>query len=412
MKVGEVLSLIRVRGPEPNRIRRVLRAAPDISALRQQARRRLPRAVFDYVDGGADDEITLAANRQAFTRCWFTPIALTDVSAADVGTTLLGARQPVPLGLAPTGYTRMVHPAGEVAVARAAGAAGIPYVLSTVGTSSIEEVAAVGHERRWFQLYLLRDRGLTLALIDRAAAAGYEALEVSVDTAVSGYRSRDVRNGLTIPPSLTAGTVLDIGTHVSYWLSMVTSPAFRFANLVAGSGATIESITDLFDSSATWDDLAEIRSRWPGKLLVKGPIGPGDARRAIDAGADGVHLSNHGGRQLDRCVPAIDLVNPVRAAIGDKPTVIVDSGVRHGADIALAIAKGADAAFIGRSYLYGLAVAGQAGVAQVIAMLSTQFLRTIQLLGVTSVAELRSRGDDLLVGGRRLWTQASDRGGY
>ncbi len=241
MTPAEVLGLIRVRRPEPDRIRRILRSSPDVGELRQRARRRLPRAVFDYVEGGADQEITLAQNLAAYTRWRFTPRVLTDVSEPDLRTRLLGAELPYPLGLAPTGYTRMVHPDGELAVARAAASARIPYVLSTVSTTSVEEVAATGHDRLWFQLYVLRDRGLTWDLVERAAAAGYQALEVSVDTAVSGHRSRDVRNGLTIPPSLTAGTVLDIAAHPGYWLSMISHPAFRFANLTNGSGATAGS---------------------------------------------------------------------------------------------------------------------------------------------------------------------------
>ena len=402
MTPREILGLVRLRVPERDRTRRVLARAHDIGALRGAARQRLPRAVFDYVEGGADEEITLAENRAAFTRWRFTPQVLADVSYPGLQTRVLGTGLPAPVGLAPTGYTRMIHPDGEIAVARAARTRQVPYVLSTVGTTSIEDLAATGHTQRWFQLYVLRDRDLTWRMVDRAAEAGYQVLEVSVDTAVAGHRVRDVRNGLTIPPQLSASTVLDIAAHPGYWRAMITSPALRFANLAAGgSGSTIADITAVFDPSVCWADLAAIRARWPGALLVKGPVGAEDARRAVDIGADGIHLSNHGGRQLDRCLPTVELVRPVREALGDRPAIIVDSGVRHGSDAAVALALGADLVMVGRPYLYGLAAAGQAGVERVIDILITQLRRTMQLLGVSTVAELRERGS-------RLMTDATD----
>jgi L-lactate dehydrogenase (cytochrome) len=293
-----------------------------------------------------------------------------------------------------------MHPDGELAVARAAASRGLPYGLSTCGTVTIEELAATGHRDLWFQLYVLRDRKLSHALIDRAAAAGYRALEVTVDTPVGGRRTRDLRSGLTIPPELTVGAVLDIGMHPGYWMSMLRGPALRFASLNtpgAEIATSIADITSLFDPSLTWDDLEDIRARWPGMLLVKGPLGPADAVRAVAAGADGIHLSNHGGRQLDRCVPTIDLVRPVREAVGESVAVLVDSGIRHGADVAVAIARGADMCVVGRGYLYGLAAAGQLGVEHAIDLLTEQLRRTMQLLGVVTVAELRRGGDELVV---------------
>jgi L-lactate dehydrogenase (cytochrome) len=400
MKYREIRELLRLQHFELDRDRRVLARCHDIADLRRAARRRLPGPVFGYIDGAADDEVTLRANRAALRRWQFRPRVLRDVSAPDLRASLLGRGLPAPIGLAPVGYPRMMHPLGELAVARAAASRGLPYGLSTCGTVTIEELAETGHRDLWFQLYVLRDRKLTHALIDRAAAAGFRALEVTVDTPVGGRRTRDLRSGLTIPPELTVGTVLDIGMHPGYWVSMLRSPALRFASLNtpgAEVASSIADITALFDASLSWDDLDDIRARWPGMLLVKGPLGPADAARAVSAGADGIHLSNHGGRQLDRCVPTIDLVRPVRETVGGGVAVIVDSGIRHGADIAVAIARGADLCVVGRGYLYGLAAAGQPGVEHAIDLLTGQLRRTMQLLGVVTIAELRERGDELVV---------------
>jgi L-lactate dehydrogenase (cytochrome) len=400
MRYREIRELVRLRRLELDRDRRVLARCHDLADLRRAARRRLPGPVFGYLDGAADDEITLRANREALRRWQFRPRVLRDVSEPDLSVSLLGSEWPAPIGLAPAGYPRMMHPGGELAVARAAASRQVPYCLSTVGTVTIEELAATGHRDLWFQLYVLRDRKLGHALIDRAAAAGFRALEVTVDTPVGGRRTRDLRSGLTIPPELTAGALLDIGMHPGYWLSMLRGPALRFASLNtpgAEVATSIADITSLFDASLTWADLDDIRARWPGKLLVKGPLGPADAARAVAAGVDGIHLSNHGGRQLDRCVATIDLVRPVREAVGDRVALLVDSGIRHGADVAVAIARGADMCVVGRGYLYGLAAAGQLGVENAIDLLVTQLRRTMQLLGVVTIAELRQGGDELVV---------------
>jgi L-lactate dehydrogenase (cytochrome) len=400
VKYREIRELIRLRPVELDRDRRVVSRCHDIADLRRAARRRLPGPVFGYIDGAADDEITLRANRAALRRWQFRPRVLRDVSEPDLSASLLGRGFSAPIGLAPAGYPRMMHPDGELAVARAAASRGLPYGLSTCGTVTIEELAATGHRDLWFQLYVLRDRKLSHALIDRAAAAGYRALEVTVDTPVGGRRTRDLRSGLTIPPELTVGTVLDIGMHPGYWMSMLRGPALRFASLNTPGAEVVTSIADitsLFDPSLTWADLEDIRARWPGMLLVKGPLGPADAARAVAAGADGIHLSNHGGRQLDRCVPTIDLVRPVREAVGEGVAVLVDSGIRHGADVAVAIARGADMCVVGRGYLYGLAAAGQLGVERAIDLLAEQLRRTMRLLGVVTIAELRRGGDELVV---------------
>jgi L-lactate dehydrogenase (cytochrome) len=409
MRWAEVRELVQLRPPVLSPVQRVLARCHSVEDLRQAARQKLPRAVFDYVEGGADGEHTMVANRAAF-HCWaFQPRALRDVSSADLSVPLFGRRLAAPLGLAPTGYTRMMHPSGEVAVAAAAKTRGLPYCLSTVGTTSIEDLAATGHPRLWFQLYVLRDRGHTRSLVERVAAAGYEALEVSVDTAVPGNRVRDVRNGLTIPPQLSARTVFDIGLHPGYWTNMLRSPVLSFANLMARPEEaasvrpggprrrTVADITAMFDPSVDWDDLDLLRGWWRGPLLIKGPVSPEDAARAVSAGVDGIHLSNHGGRQLDRALATVDMVRPVREAVGDKAVIVMDSGVRDGADIAIALARGADLCMVGRPYLYGLAAAGTPGAGYAIDMLVQQLGRTLQLLGVTSVPELHEYADSLVV---------------
>jgi len=288
-----------------------------------------------------------------------------------------------------------------VSACSAAKAKSIPYTLSTMGTTTIEEVAATGHPNLWFQLYVTSDRRLSDPLIDRAAAAGYQALVLTIDTVVTGRRTRDLRNGLTIPPQLSPRTIVDIGRRPGYWIGMLRSPAIGFANFTALSPEEVKSaastrIGTLFDQSLNWSDVESIRARWDGPLLLKGPIGPADARRALDLGVTGFQLSNHGGRQLDRCTATADMLAPLRAAVGPEVPIVIDSGVRHGADIAVSIALGADMAFIGRPYVYAVAAAGQRGVEHVIKMLTDQLRSVMQLSGVTSLAELRKHGAELL----------------
>jgi L-lactate dehydrogenase (cytochrome) len=399
VKLSEACALVRPAAPELDPVRRRLGRCHSIADLRSAARRVLPRSVFDYIDGGADEEMSLAANARAFRSFAFRPRALVDVSAPSLATRVLGSDLAAPFGIAPTGYTRMIHPAGEAAAARAAAAWPVPYALSTVGTTAIETVGATGHPAWWFQLYVLRDRGLTWSLLDRAAAAGASVLTISVDTAVAGQRQRDLRHGFTIPPSIRLATIADIAVHLPYWTKMVASPALSFANVTPPGQAgppTVAGMSDLFDPSVTWDDLVKVRGHWPGRLLVKGPLGPADAKRAVELGADGVHLSNHGGRQLDRTLAPLHLVRPVREALGDGPVIAVDSGIRHGSDIAVALARGADLCLVGRAYLYGLAAGGEAGVRHAIELLASELRRTMQLCGVTSVAALRA-ADDIVV---------------
>ena len=263
-----------------------------------------------------------------------------------------------------------------------------------------EAVASATNTDLWFQLYLLRDRGLNKELVDRAAAAKYRVLVVTVDCFVTGHRTRDRRNGLVIPPELTARTLLSIASKPGYWTRMLRSPAIDFANFAGHEAVTIEGTGALFNPAITWDDIAELRARWPGRLVVKGPLGPEDAVRAVSVGADGVQLSNHGGRQLDRTVAPVTMISAVRDTVGPDISVLVDSGVRHGSDMVVALALGADACAIGRAYLYGLMAGGEAGVDKALDILAGQFKRTMQLLGVPSVAELRSLGSSLLVNGR------------
>jgi L-lactate dehydrogenase (cytochrome) len=396
MKIGEVRELIRMKPVELDATIRRLSACHDVDDLRTVAQRLIPRPVFDYVDGGADEEISVASNAEAFRRWRFLPRALADVSAVDTTAQALGADLPLPLALGPTGYTRMMHPGGEIAVARSAQRHGLPYTLSTMATTSIEDVRqAASTADLWFQLYVQRDAALNKELVARAAEAGYRVLMITVDTVVPGYRIRDERNGLVIPPALTAGTLTSIALRPGYWLRMLRNPAIRFAHIpvqaktIAGSGS-------LFDPGITWDTIAELRAQWPGRLILKGPLSPADARRAVTSGADGIVLSNHGGRQLDRAVAPIDLVPGAREELGPDVTIMVDSGIRHGADIAVALALGADATLVGRAYLYGLMAGGERGVDKALDLLSKQFSHTLQLLGVRSAADVRAHGRELL----------------
>jgi L-lactate dehydrogenase (cytochrome) len=398
MRIGEVRDLIQLRPAELSMVRRRLGACHDIGDLRNAARRTIPRPVFDYVDGGADEEISARANTDAFRSWRFLPRLLADAGTVSTQAQILGTPARLPLVLGPTGYTRMMHPAGEIAVARAAHRHGLPYTLSTMGTTSVEDVRAGAGPGAdlWFQLYIQRDDGLSKDLIGRAEAAGYRVLMITLDTVVPGHRIRDERNGLIIPPALTSRTLASIAMRPGYWTRMLRNPAIDFAHFPRSKAKTISGSAQLFDPSISWDTLAVMRERWPGQLILKGPVGPADARRAIEEGVDGIVLSNHGGRQLDRTAAPVDLLPGVRAALGPDVPLLVDSGVRHGADIAVALALGADAVGIGRAYLYGLMAGGEAGVDKVIEILAAEFTRTLHLLGVHDAAELRAAGRELL----------------
>jgi L-lactate dehydrogenase (cytochrome) len=405
MRVQDMRKLVRLRSVELDATRRRLASCHDVADLRRVAKRRIPRPVFDYVDGAADEEVAAAGNTAAFRQWRFLPRVLADVAAVDTSGLVLGSPLPVPFALGPTGYTRMMHPDGEIGAARSGIRHGLPYALSTMATTGIEELAhAVGRASGgdlWFQLYILKDRGRAAGLVSRAADSGYRVLVVTVDTVVAGHRLRDQRNGLSIPPELSVRTVASVAGKPAYWLRLLSGPALDYANFAGLPPTTIMKSADFFDPGIDWSDIADLRSRWPGKLIIKGPVGPADARRAVELGVDGIQLSNHGGRQLDRCVAPADLIAPVREAIGPSVTLLVDSGIRHGADVVVALALGADAGVLGRAYLYGLMAGGEAGVDRALDLLIGQFTSTMRLLGVTSVAELRKRGRELITLGRR-----------
>lgn len=370
------------------RQRRLARAA-SISDLRTRAQRRTPRAVFDYVDGAADDEISLARSRSTFRDLEFQPHVLRDVSCADTATTILGRDTAYPFGFAPTGFTRMMHHEGESAVAKVAERVGIPYALSTMGTTTPEDVAAAAPGAdRWFQLYVWRDRDVSYALAERARGSGFRTLILTVDLPVGGARLRDVRNGMTVPPSLTVRTALDGARHPNWWLNFLTTEPLSFASLPSLGGTVADSADRLFDPALNFDDLVWLRDQWDGPIVVKGIQSVEDARRVIDLGANAVILSNHGGRQLDRSPTPLLLIQPVVEAIGSDAEVYVDGGIMNGGDIVAAIALGARAAFVGRAYLYGLMAGGQDGVQRAADILTADIERTMKLLGVRSLAEL------------------------
>jgi L-lactate dehydrogenase (cytochrome) len=380
--------------PKPvivNGARRRAASAASTSDFRRMARRRSPRAVFDYVAGAADSEVSLARSHSAFDRIEFRPNVMRDVRHVDTSTTMLGTESAMPVAFGPTGFTRLMHRDGERGVARAATAAGIPYTLSTMGTTSIEDVAhAIPGGRRWFQLYLWQDRDKSGELINRAADAGYEALILTVDTPVPGSRLRDVRNGMTIPPTLGLKTFLDGAVRPWWWFDLLTTPPLEFASLSNWNGTVADLAKQLFDPSITTDDLAWLRRTWPGKLIVKGVQTPQDALRSVEFGADAVVVSNHGGRQLDRSQVPLEQLPAIVEAVASRAEVYVDGGITSGADVVAAICLGATGALLGRAYLYALMAAGEAGVRRLTTILQDDVTRTMQLLGVTSTTQLSS----------------------
>lgn len=368
---------------------RRLAAALTIEDLRTIAKRRTPKAAFDYTDGAAEQELSLARARQAFRDVTFHPRILRDVSAVDTSRTVLGATSALPFGIAPTGFTRMMQTEGEYAGASAAGAAGIPYTLSTMGTASIEDVRDVNpNGRNWFQLYMWKDRDRSMALVDRAAAAGYEALVVTVDVPVAGARLRDTRNGMTIPPTLTPRTVVNAIPRPAWWINFLTTEPLAFASLDRWSGTVAELLDTMFDPTVDYADLAWIKEQWKGKLVVKGVQSVEDASRLAELGVDAIVLSNHGGRQLDRAPIPFHLLPEVVREVGDSTEIHLDTGIMSGADIVAAVAQGARFTLIGRAYLYGLMAGGREGVDKAIDILRTEIERTMRLLGVSTLDEL------------------------
>jgi len=385
----DLAPLMQFKVPTLNGRKRRLDAALTIEDLRQIAKRRTPKAAFDYTDGSAEAELSLRRARQSFRDIEFHPAILRDVSTIDMTSTVLGASVAMPFGIAPTGFTRMMQTEGEIAGASAAGAAGIPFSLSTMGTSSIEDVAAANPTgRNWFQLYMWKDRERSMALVNRAAAAGFDTLLVTVDVPVAGARLRDKRNGFSIPPQLTLGTIANAIPRPEWWINFLTTEPLAFASLDRWSGTVAELIDTMFDPTVTYEDLAWIKSQWPGKIVVKGIQTLDDARRVTELGVDGLVLSNHGGRQLDRAPIPFHLLPDVVREVGKDTEVHLDTGIMSGADIVASIALGAKFTLIGRAYLYGLMAGGREGVDRTIAILGEQIARTMRLLGVTSLDEL------------------------
>jgi L-lactate dehydrogenase (cytochrome) len=360
-----------------------------VADLRHKAKKRIPTAVFDYVEGAAEDELSRDAAVDAFRRIVFHPHVLRDVSDVNPTTTILGRTTAMPIVYGPTGFTRMMHRAGEGAVARAAGRAGIPYVLSTLGTTSIEQLAQTAPSTDlWFQLYVSKDRERSADLIARAFDNGYSTLVLTVDVPVAGARHRDSYNGLTLPPTLSKRTLLGMARKPRWLFDALTTEPLAFESL--GAAVDIAGLfREVFDASVTLADLEWIRGQWTGSIVVKGVQRVDDAREIAAAGVEGIAVSNHGGRQLDRAVAPLDLLPAVLEVVGDQTEVFVDGGVRSGADVAAAVALGARGCFVARPYLYALMAGGEEGVDHLSRLLYRDYVRTLQLLGVATTADLR-----------------------
>ncbi|NQX27496.1 alpha-hydroxy-acid oxidizing protein [Microbacteriaceae bacterium VKM Ac-2854] len=388
-KVRDLAPLMQFKKPELNLKKARLESALTIQDLQKIARRRTPKAAFDYTEGAAEAELSLARARQAFEDIQFNPAILRDVSTVSTNWDVLGANVALPFGIAPTGFTRMMQTEGEIAGAHAAAKHGIPFSLSTMGTTAIEDVKAANpHGRNWFQLYMWKDRDRSMALVDRAAKAGFDTLLVTVDVPVAGARLRDKRNGFSIPPQLSLGTVVNALPRPWWWIDFLTTEPLAFASLDRWSGTVGELLDSMFDPTVTFEDLAWIRDQWPGKVVVKGVQNLDDAKHLAELGVDGITLSNHGGRQLDRAPIPFHLLPEVVREVGSEYEVHLDTGIMSGADIVASVALGARFTLVGRAYLYGLMAGGEAGVNRMIEILGEQITRTMRLLGVNALEEL------------------------
>ena len=372
-----------------------LKNCHNVADLRQAAQRRLPAPMFHYIDGGSDDEGTIARNTSAFDAYQLLPEVLRDVRKIDLSTQIFGQQCALPFFLAPTGMSRLFHHGKELAVARAAEKFGTFYSLSTLGTTSLEDVAQTISTPKMFQIYILKDRGLTLEFVERCKAAKYEALGLTVDMAMAGNRERDLRTGMVMPPKFGLRSLSSFATHPHWAMNLALHPDFKLANVAhrvdaLGGGAMglIDYVNSQFDRTVTWNDVEWLRAQWDGPLVIKGVLSPSDAQKARGIGADALMISNHGGRQLDSAPAPVDLVRPFRDAISDSLQLVVDGGIRRGKDVVKALALGADACSFGKAYLYGLAAGGQPGVERALELLKNELVRTMTLLGCTSVADL------------------------
>ena len=388
-KPAELAPLLQFSLPTLRRKKRRLEKAYTIWDLRDIAKRRTPKGPFDYTDGSAESEVSLERARQAYRDLEFIPSILKDVSTADLTRICLGETFSMPVGIAPTGFTRMMQTQGEIAGARAAEKFGIPFTLSTLGTSTIEDVVAAAPDgRNWFQLYMWKDREGSMALVERAKRAGVKNLMLTVDVPAAGQRIRDYRNGLTVPPRLTAGTVINAIPRPAWWINFLTTPSIEFASMKNWEGTVGELLDYMFDPTMTWEDLKWIREQWDGTLTVKGIQNLEDAKKAAKLGADAILLSNHGGRQLDRAPVMLHLLADIKKEFKKDYEIHIDTGIMHGADVLAAVALGAQFTYVGRAYLYGLMAGGQDGVERALEIMRTQMIRNMKLLGVNSLDEL------------------------
>jgi L-lactate dehydrogenase (cytochrome) len=390
MNRSEIRELVRVaRADAPYGVRALARCY-SVGDLRRLARRRLPAAALGYLEGGGEDEWTLRRNRAAFGEVELVPRVLRGVSQPDTGTTVLGTRMPLPFALSPIGSPRMFHHDGELAVARAARHAGLPYGVSTLATQPLGAIAdAAQGSPLWFQLYLWGDRSAARKLIAQARAAGYQALLLTADTSVRSKRERELRHGIVLPtPELTVRTVANGARHPAWAWHFLTSPALGFPNLSMNGPTSRQRLSEMFDGTVGWADLGWIRQEWDGPIALKGVLSPDDARRAAAEGADAVIVSNHGGRQLDHVPAALEALPGIADAVGDQVEVLFDSGIRRGSDIVTALALGARAVLVGRAHLYGLAAAGEAGVRHAIDILAGELRTTMSLCGAATLADL------------------------
>ena len=371
---------------------RKLNSVVNLAELRSLAKRRVPKAVFDYVDGGANDELAYARSQEIYSRVEFKARVLRDVSVIDLKTNILDKESALPIIFAPTGYTRMMHYKGEVMVAKVCDENNLIYNLSTMGTTSSKEIGEqVQNVRRWFQLYLWRDRDQSLKFIEEAKAAGFEGLMLTVDTAVGGIKWRDIRNGLTVPPKIGLKTFFDMALKPKWWFNLLTTAPLEFATFRNFNKPLSEIAAKVFDPAVTFEDVKWLRSVWQGKLIIKGIQTVSDAQELAKIGVDAIVLSNHGGRQLDRSVVPLELLPAVRTAIGPKgnsPEIYIDGAIMSGADCLAAVALGADAVLIGRAYLYGAMAAGKNGVEKVVEILRFEMETALKLMGAKNLSEL------------------------